>query len=88
MLSYKGQLFLLHFLHKKPFDWIRGYQVGGKSLTWGRASNRWSDNEFKAPARLGCGISWPIGKDENDELMIQDFHGESQKMMEAPAVKT
>jgi choline dehydrogenase-like flavoprotein len=88
MLSYKRQLFLLHFLHKKPFDWIRGYQVGGKSLTWGQTSNRWSDNEFKAPARLGCGISWSIGKDENDELMIQDFHGESQKMMEAPAVKT
>lgn len=46
---------------KRPFDWIRGYQVGGKSLTWGRASNRWSDNEFKAPHKFGYGIEWPIG---------------------------
>ena len=34
------------YVQEKPFDWIRGYQVGGKSLTWGRASQRWSDNEF------------------------------------------
>ncbi len=52
------------YVQKKPFDWIRGYQVGGKSLTWGRASNRWSDNEFKAPERFGYGISWPIGYDD------------------------
>jgi choline dehydrogenase-like flavoprotein len=52
------------YVQKKPFDWIRGYQVGGKSLTWGRASNRWSDNEFKAPERFGYGISWPIGYED------------------------
>ena len=22
------------YIQEKPFDWIRGYQVGGKSLTW------------------------------------------------------
>ncbi len=46
---------------KKPFDWIRGYQVGGKSLIWGRACQRWSDSEFQAPSKYGYGIAWPIG---------------------------
>jgi len=41
---------------EKPFDWIRGYQVGGKSLIWGRACPRWSSNEFISPARDGYGI--------------------------------
>ncbi len=49
------------YVQEKPFDWIRGYQVGGKSLIWGRACQRWSDYEFKAPARDGYGIAWPIG---------------------------
>ncbi len=49
------------YVQQKPFDWIRGYQVGGKSLTWGRACQRWSDYEFTAPHRDGYGIEWPIG---------------------------
>ncbi|MDX2302312.1 MAG: GMC family oxidoreductase [Microscillaceae bacterium] len=48
------------YVQEKPFDWIRGYQVGGKSLIWGRACQRWSDFEFTAPARFGYGIDWPI----------------------------
>lgn len=52
------------YVQEKPFDWIRGYQVGGKSLTWGRACQRWSKYEFTAPARYGYGIEWPIGYDE------------------------
>lgn len=48
------------YIQEKPFDWIRGYQVGGKSLTWGRACQRWSDFEFTAPHRFGYGIDWPI----------------------------
>ena len=48
------------YIQEKPFDWIRGYQVGGKSLTWGRACQRWSKYEFTAPARYGYGIEWPI----------------------------
>ena len=48
------------YVQEKPFDWIRGYQVGGKSLIWGRACQRWSDFEFTAPAKLGYGIDWPI----------------------------
>jgi len=52
------------YIQEKPFDWIRGYQLGGKSLTWGRACQRWSQFEFTAPARYGYGIEWPIGYDD------------------------
>ena len=48
------------YIQEKPFDWIRGYQVGGKSLTWGRACQRWSNFEFNGPARFGYGFDWPI----------------------------
>lgn len=44
----------------KPFHWIRGYQVGGKSLTWGRWTQRWSDLDFEANAKEGIAIDWPI----------------------------
>ncbi len=42
------------------FDWIRGYQVGGRSLVWGRQSYRWSEMDFEANARDGYGVDWPI----------------------------
>src|SRR5210317_1523552 len=29
------------YVETKRFDWIRGYHVGGRSLTWGRQSYRW-----------------------------------------------
>lgn len=44
----------------KPFHWIRGYQVGGKSLLWARWTQRWSDLDFEANAREGIAIDWPI----------------------------
>lgn len=44
----------------KPFDWMRGYQVGGKSLIWGRHSYRWGAIDFEANARDGHGVDWPI----------------------------
>ena len=52
------------YVQDRPFDWIRGYQVGGKSLIWGRACQRWSPNEFVSPARDGYGIDWPIRYDD------------------------
>jgi choline dehydrogenase-like flavoprotein len=48
------------YVQEKPFDWIRGYQVGGKSITWGRACQRWSEFEFTSPLRFGYAIDWPI----------------------------
>ncbi|MCB1122904.1 MAG: GMC family oxidoreductase, partial [Verrucomicrobiae bacterium] len=44
----------------KPFDWFRGYHVGGRSLVWGRLSLRFSDLDFEANAREGISIDWPI----------------------------
>jgi choline dehydrogenase-like flavoprotein len=44
----------------KRFDWYRGYQVGGRSLMWGRQSYRLSDFDFEANAREGIAIDWPI----------------------------
>jgi choline dehydrogenase-like flavoprotein len=52
------------YVQEKPFDWIRGYQVGGKSIIWGRACQRWSPFEFTAPARYGYGMEWPIRYEE------------------------
>ncbi|KQX22592.1 MULTISPECIES: GMC oxidoreductase [unclassified Sphingomonas] len=42
------------------FSWLRGYQVGGRSLVWGRASFRLSDFNFGENKRDGHGIDWPI----------------------------
>lgn len=44
----------------KPFHWWRSYQLGGRSLTWGRHSYRWSDFDFEANKRDGHGVDWPI----------------------------
>jgi choline dehydrogenase-like flavoprotein len=52
------------YVQQKPFEWIRGYQVGGKSLIWGRACPRWSKYEFVNPAKYGYGIEWPISYDD------------------------
>lgn len=44
----------------KPFDWIRGYHVGGRSILWGKQTYRWSDLDFEANAKDGHGVDWPI----------------------------
>lgn len=44
----------------KRFDWFRSYQVGGRSLVWGRQSYRWSDIDYEANAKEGIAIDWPI----------------------------
>lgn len=48
------------YIQEKPFDWIKAYQVGGKSLLWARQTQRWSNYEFEAPARDGFAVDWPI----------------------------
>jgi choline dehydrogenase-like flavoprotein len=52
------------YVQEKPFDWIKAYQVGGKSLLWARQTQRWSRYEFEAPARDGFAVPWPIGYDD------------------------
>jgi len=44
----------------KPFRWIRGRQVGGRSIMWGRQTYRWSDLDFEANLREGIGVDWPL----------------------------
>ena len=48
------------YVQTKPFDWIRGYQVGGRSIMWARQTQRWSDFDFEGPARDGFAVDWPI----------------------------
>ena len=48
------------YSEEQPFDWMRGYHVGGRSLLWGRQSYRFSDLDFEANVRDGMSIDWPI----------------------------
>ncbi len=48
------------YVQDKPFDWIRGYQTGGKSLLWARQTQRWSKYDFEGPQRDGFAVDWPI----------------------------
>lgn len=48
----------------KPFTWIRGYHVGGRSIMWGRQSYRMSQMDFEANAKDGHGCDWPIRYDD------------------------
>src|SRR5439155_1007016 len=64
--EYSGKFFVndrenpYSFDADKPFHWIRGRQVGGRSIMWGRQVYRWSDLDFEANARDGFGVDWPI----------------------------
>lgn len=48
------------YVQNKPFHWIRGYHVGGKSLMWARQSYRMAPLEFEENAHDGYGCDWPI----------------------------
>ena len=48
------------YIQENPFWWIRGYQVGGRSLTWGRQCYRLSDLDFEANAKEDTAVDWPI----------------------------
>ena len=63
----------------KPFLWIRGRQVGGRSIIWGRQSYRWSDLDFEANLREGVGVDWPIRYQEIAPWYdhVEDFIGVS-----------
>ena len=63
----------------KPFMWIRGRQVGGKTFCWARESYRYSDNEFKAASRDGYGEDWPISYKDLEPYydLVESFIGVS-----------
>jgi choline dehydrogenase-like flavoprotein len=48
------------YVQEKPFNWFRGNQVGGRSLTWGRQCYRLSDLDFEANLKDGTAVDWPI----------------------------
>jgi choline dehydrogenase-like flavoprotein len=45
---------------ERPYTWIRGYHLGGRSITWGRQTYRWSDYDFNANRQDGHGVDWPL----------------------------
>lgn len=44
----------------KPFWWVRGRHVGGRTIMWGRQTYRLSDYDFKAASHDGYGEDWPF----------------------------
>ena len=48
------------YVEKRPFTWWRSYQMGGRSILWGRQCYRWSDLDYEANLRDGVAIDWPI----------------------------
>ncbi len=48
------------YTQAQPFNWYRGYQVGGRSLMWARHVFRYSDLDFEANLKEGVGVDWPI----------------------------
>jgi len=68
--EYSGKFFVndldnpYSFPDDKPFYWIRGRQVGGRSIMWGRCVYRWSDLDYEANAKEGIAVDWPIRYNE------------------------
>jgi choline dehydrogenase-like flavoprotein len=48
------------YVEEQPFDWLRGWHVGGRSLMWARQSYRLSPMDFESNAREGVAIPWPV----------------------------
>jgi choline dehydrogenase-like flavoprotein len=46
------------------FNWIRTYNLGGRSMFWARKTFRMGDADFRSNARDGHGVPWPIGYDD------------------------
>ncbi len=69
------------YVQINPFKWIRGYQVGGRSLTWGRQCYRFSDLDFTANKKDNIGVDWPIRYKDLEVWYsyIEDYIGISGK---------
>ncbi|MDP9042603.1 MAG: GMC family oxidoreductase [Bacteroidota bacterium] len=65
------------YIQDDPFHWIRGYQVGGRSLTWGRQCYRLSDLDLEANLKDGFGVDWPIRYKELEPWYnyVEEFTG-------------
>lgn len=45
---------------KMPYEWFRARNVGGRTMFWGRFSNRFNEADFKMYSKDGHGKDWPI----------------------------
>lgn len=52
------------YVETSPFDWLRGWHVGGRSLMWARQSYRFSPLDFESNAKEGVAIPWPVSYEE------------------------
>lgn len=70
----------------KPFLWVRGHQMGGRSLLWGKQCYRWSDLDFKANAEDGHGVDWPIRYNDLEDwyTYVEKFAGISGQALGLP----
>ena len=59
------------FQENKPFLWTQGKQIGGRSLTWGGITLRFSAEDFHPAKKDGFGPNWPISY--NDLSPHYDF---------------
>lgn len=74
------------YIQEKPFNWFRGYQVGGRSLLWGRQCYRFSDLDFEANKKDGNGVDWPIRYKDLESWYdyVESFIGVSGQNEELP----
>jgi choline dehydrogenase-like flavoprotein len=74
------------YTETKPFLWLRGHQMGGRSLLWGKQTYRWSDLDFEANAKDGNGIDWPIRYKDIKPwyTYVEKFAGISGEAMNLP----
>ena len=70
----------------KPFLWIRGHQMGGRSLLWGKQTYRWSEMDFEANAKDGHGVDWPIRYNDLEPwyTYVEKFAGISGEALGLP----
>lgn len=70
----------------KRFDWIRGYHVGGRSITWGRQALRMTDLDFEANKKEGIAVDWPIRYKDIEPWYdkVEDFIGVSGENLGLP----
>ena len=70
----------------RRFDWMRGYQVGGRSITWGRHSYRFNEIDFKANIEDGHGVDWPVRYKDIAPWydMVESYIGVTGEMLGLP----
>jgi choline dehydrogenase-like flavoprotein len=73
----------------RPFTWIRGRMLGGRTLTWDGVSPRFSDYEFGAARQDGIGPDWPIRHADlaphySALERLLGVHGSNDKLAELP----